>query len=198
MAVPSDTAPDSVPVPSNVHVAGICGSLSTDSSTRRALQIALGGAAGGGALTTLVDLRDLKLPFAGTDWTAQEFPDVARFNGIVRAADALIWATPEYHGSFTGALKNALDLGYEEYEGKMVALIGVAGGAIGAINALSHLRTVARQLHAWVLPRQVSIASAGKAFDEQGQLLDTTLQKALEALGTEVAKYARLHATLRD
>ncbi|HEX8463929.1 MAG TPA: NAD(P)H-dependent oxidoreductase, partial [Abditibacterium sp.] len=144
--------------PNFPRIVGICGSLNNNSATRRALVLTLEAAARAGATTQLLDLRDFHLPFAASGFDAEEFPDVERFNGLVRECDGHIWATPEYHGSFSGVLKNALDLGsFPEYEGKVVALLGVAGGQIGAINALSHLRTVGRQLHAWVLPQQVSI-----------------------------------------
>ena len=190
---PAPAVADS-PVP--VNVVGVSGAL-TGSSTRRVLQIALDGARVGGARVQILDLAELHLPFAGSGWTAEQYPDVERFNGAIQAADALIWATPEYHGSFTGALKNALDLGsFTEYEGKMIALIGVAGGSMGAAGSLGHLRTVARQLHAWVLPQQVSVASSGKAFSPDGALLDQDLEQRLVEMGRAVAKYARLHATL--
>lgn len=175
----------------------VSGSLSPDSSTTKALTIALESARAAGADAELIDLREYKLPFASSGFAAEDYPDVARFNDLMHAADAIIWGTPEYHGSFTGALKNAIDLGYEQYSGKLVALVGVAGGAIGAINALSHLRVVARQLHAWVLPQQVSVARAGQAFADDGSLKDAQLQAALENLGKEVARWARTHAAVR-
>lgn len=179
---------------SNVLVVGVSGAM-VGASTRRTLQVALDGAAAHGARTEIMDLSTLRLPFAGSSWTAEEYPDVALFNDAMRRADALIWATPEYHGSFTGALKNALDLGsFEEYEGKMIALVGVAGGSMGALGALGHLRSVARQLHAWVLPQQVSVASSGSAFTPEGSLVDESLQGRLLKMGQEVARYARLHA----
>jgi FMN reductase len=190
----------SLPQPDNTNpvlVAGVSGSVSPDSSTRRLLEIVLNSAAGAGARTQLLDLRTFNLPFASGDWKPEQYPDVARFNGIMHEADAIVWGTPEYHGSYSGVLKNAIDLGYAEYDGKLVALVGVAGGAIGAINALSHLRTVARQLHAWVLPHQVSVARASSAFDENGLLKDEKLQASVEQLGREVARWAKLHAGLR-
>ena len=142
----------------------------------------------------MLDLREFALPFAESGFEAEAFPDVARFNQLVRQSDGLIWATPEYHGSFSGALKNALDLSsFSEYEGKVVALLGVAAVQIGAINALSHLRTVGRQLHAWVLPSQLSIARAHAAFDEEGRLSDPKLAAATADLGAELVKWATLH-----
>lgn len=182
---------------SPVLVAGVSGSVSRDSSTRRVLEIVLNSAAAGGAQTQMLDLREFNLPFASGDWEPEQYPDVARFNDVMHAADAIVWATPEYHGSYSGVLKNAIDLGYAEYDGKLVALVGVAGGAIGAINALSHLRTVARQLHAWVVPHQVSVARSSSAFDTEGKLNDEKLHASLEQLGREVARWAKLHAGLR-
>ncbi|HEY4312845.1 MAG TPA: NAD(P)H-dependent oxidoreductase [Pirellulales bacterium] len=76
-------------------------------------------------------------------------------------------------GSFSGVLKNALDLTeLEDWQGKLISLIGVSGGSMGPLGALSGLRDVGRGLHAWVLPRQVAIAAAHKVFDEQGQPQD--------------------------
>ena len=182
----------------NITVLALCGSVSQDSSTRRALEIALEGAQRAGAQTRLVDLREYALPFAGLKSDA-EFPDVARLRDECRLAQAMLWGTPEYHGSFSGVLKNALDLmGFDEFQGKMIGLVGVAGGSIGAVNALNHLRAVGRQLHAWVLPQQVSIASAHKAFDGDGHLADAEVQKRLLEMGREVARFAFLHSTTAE
>ena len=182
-----------------IVVVGLCGSLGADSATRKALKVALAGAAEAGARTTLLDLREWKLPFAGSEQGTNEFPDVARLQETVGQAQGLIWATPEYHGSFSGVLKNTLDLlSDKEIRGKMVGLLGVAGGGIGAINALSHLRTVGRQLHAWVLPQQVSVASAYKAFDSDGNLLDAALEQRVREVGRDVARFAFLHAQADD
>ncbi|MCZ6788083.1 MAG: NAD(P)H-dependent oxidoreductase, partial [Planctomycetota bacterium] len=119
---------------------------------------------------------------------------VEKLKTAFRDADALLIATPEYHGSFSGALKNAFDLmGFDEFQGKMVALIGVAGGALGAPNALNHLRQVCRQLHAWVLPDQVSIANSKNAFDENGRPTDERVAQRLRTLGVQLVKFAALH-----
>ena len=176
------------------RIVGICGSLSARSTTRRALVLALEAAREAGAQTQLLDLRELKLPFAGSDWSPDEWPDAIQMAAAIRGAHGLVWATPEYHGSFSGVLKNALDLcGIEDFEGKVVALLGVAGGQIGAIQALSHLRGVARQLHAWALPNQVSIARSFGAFDDEGRLKDEKMAQSIENLATELVKWSVVH-----
>ncbi len=92
----------------------------------------------------------------------------------------LILSTPEYHGSVSGVLKNALDLmGFEELSGKVAGLISVLGGQSNS-NALNDLRTIMRWVHAWVIPEQVAIGQAWKAFDSEGNLVDEGLSKRLD------------------
>ena len=183
------SAPGSGPI-----IVGICGSLSADSTTRRALKLALQAAQNAGGQTSLLDLRELRLPFASSDWNLAQWPDVEKLLAAVRGADGLLWATPEYHGSYSGALKNALDLAdIPDYEGKVVALLGVAAGSIGAIQALSHLRGIARQLHMWAIPSQLSIAQSYAAFDENGELKDAKLMASLEKMSAELVKWSAVH-----
>ena len=175
-------------------IVGICGSLSADSTTRRALELALEAARRAGGQANMLDLRELKLPFASSDWNPSEWPDAETLVSAIRGADGLIWATPEYHGSFSGALKNALDLAsIPDFEGKVVALMGVAAGQIGATQSLSHLRGIARQLHLWAIPSQLSISQSYGAFDENGQLKDPKLAQSLEKMSAELVKWSAIH-----
>jgi NAD(P)H-dependent FMN reductase len=178
-----------------VRIAGVCGSLREGSYTKMALTIALRAAEGPSCETDLIDLRDFDLVFAdGTGDRGAISPDVAKFRDRLRKADGVIIGTPEYHGSFTGVLKNALDLtGFAEWEGKMIALVGVSGGRLGAHNALNSLRDIGRSLHAWVIPEQVSIPQAYKYFDATGNLKDHALEERLHEVGRQVARFTYLH-----
>ncbi|HLW78564.1 MAG TPA: NAD(P)H-dependent oxidoreductase [Terriglobia bacterium] len=177
-----------------LQVIGICGSLRNGSLTRKALEIALSGAQEAGADTQLVDLGDYHLIFCDGKQDESGYPeDVFRLRRDVQQAKGIILGTPEYHGSFSGVLKNALDLmGFEEFEGKMLGLVGVSGGQAGALGLLG-LRNVGRALHAWVIPEQVSIAEAWKVFDAFGNLKDPDLRKRLKEVGRRVAHFACLH-----
>jgi FMN reductase len=180
-----------------IVVAGICGSLRRGSYTHMAVNIALQGAQEVGAQTHLIDLREYQLVFCDGKEDESSFPeDIFRLRKEVSQAKGIILGTPEYHGSFSGVLKNALDLmGFDEIEGKMIGLVGVSGGAMGAVNALNSLRTVGRALHAWVVPEQVSIPEAWKVFDESGTLQDSALEQRLKAVGRQVTRFAYLHAS---
>ena len=134
-----------------IRMVGICGSLREEIYTRTAVRIALAGARRLGADTSLMDLREYGLPWCDGREDESTYPDtVHRLRREVGAANGIILGTPEYHGGLSGVLKNVMDLmGFDEFQGKMIGLVGVSGGALGASNALATLRTIGRALHAW-------------------------------------------------
>jgi FMN reductase len=162
-----------------VKLVGLAGSLRPESYSHQALAIAVRQAQALGAEVTVLDFREMTLPFCnGGDYA--DYPDVARLQQTVKDADGLILATPEYHGSVSGVLKNALDLmSFEHLDGKVVGAISVLGGQANS-NALNDLRKIARWVHAWVIPEQVAIGQAWQAFDEQGKLVDAKLAERLD------------------
>ncbi|MCS6903600.1 MAG: NAD(P)H-dependent oxidoreductase [Candidatus Bipolaricaulota bacterium] len=184
-------------------ILGINGSLRrTGSRTLHALEIALRGAADAGAQTELLDLKQLDLPFYDDRPDVQSYPpSVFALVERVRWADGLILASPVYHGTLSGAMKNALDflelLSNDQppwLENKVVGLISVAGGNSG-INTINSMLHTCRALRAWVLPASVVIP--GTAFADDGHLQDPNIRARLAKLGSEIAKYARLFAEER-
>lgn len=178
-----------------IRVVGICGSLRKKSYTRVALKLALRGAEEAGAEVHLIDLRDYQLVFCDGGDSGDRIPrDVERLCEQVRSAQGILLATPEYHGGYSGVLKNALDLmGFDEFEGKMIGLVGVSGGNMGAFGALSALRSVGRALHAWVVPEQTAVPNVDEVFDDEGKCKDESIERRLKAVGRQVAKFASLH-----
>jgi NAD(P)H-dependent FMN reductase len=175
-----------------IKVVGLNGSLRAGSHSRQALALAIEKAKALGAEAELLDLQTLTLPFCDGGDEYPGFPDVKRLRNTVKQADALILATPEYHGTMSGVLKNALDLmGFDELSGKMTAHISVLGGQVNN-NALNDLRTTLRWVHAWTIPEQVAIGQAWNAFDEQGHLKDARLAKRLEDLVAGLIKATKL------
>lgn len=186
--------------PDPIQVVGLPGSLRQKSYTKMAVTIALRGANEVGAQTRILDLRDYSLSMLEEDWNQRSSaPNVLRLRNDLRVAHGIIIGTPEYHGGFSGILKYALDLtGFDEFEGKMIGLVGVAGGKLGAGESLSSLRTVGRALHAWVIPQQVSIPEAWRKFSPDGVLKDAELENRLLDVGRKVARFAYLHHAIRD
>lgn len=185
------------PVP--VHIVAICGSMRGDQSyTRKALKLALEAATKTGATVDLVDLATYSLPLCGSPDDTGDNPQIIEIRERVRAAQGILLGSPEYHNSFSGVLKNALDLmGSEEFRGKIVGLLGVAGGSAGAVNTLGHLRVVVRGLGGWSLPVQISIPNVSSAF-HRNQIIDPGLQQRIEFFGKELVRFARLHSLVPE
>ncbi|MEO1340862.1 MAG: NADPH-dependent FMN reductase [Cyanobacteria bacterium J06635_13] len=167
-----------------VKIVGIIGSLRPDAYSALALERAMERISALGAATEIIDLREMQLPFCNGGSDYPEYPDVEVLRAKVKDADGLVLATPEYHGSLSGVLKNALDLmSFEHLSGKVTGLISVLGGQSNS-NALNDLRIIVRWVHGWVIPEQIAIGQAWQAFDETGKLKD-------EKLGERFDKFAQ-------
>ncbi len=163
-----------------IKIVGIGGSLRSESYSQQALELAAQRLKVMGASVEILDLRQMKLPFCDGGDRYPDYPDVERLRETVKQADGLILATPEYHGSVSGVIKNALDLmSFEHLDGKVAGLISVLGGQSNS-NALNDLRIIMRWVHAWVIPEQIAIGQAWKAFDQEGKLLDEKLSQRFD------------------
>ena len=121
-------------------------------------------------------------------------PRVVEFKARVRAADAILIATPEYNYSVPGVLKNAIDWASRPYgdnvwDGKPVAIMGASPGSLGSARAQYHLRQTFVFLNMYPVNRpEVMISNAAQRFDAQGHLADegsrTRIRQLLEALMT--------------
>ncbi|WP_121968749.1 NADPH-dependent FMN reductase [Leptolyngbya sp. BC1307] len=163
-----------------VKIVGIGGSLRTDSYSMQALHIAAERAKDLGAAVEVLDLKEMNLPFCDGGSDYPDYPDVEVLQTAVKAADALLLSTPEYHGSVSGVIKNALDLmSFEQLSGKVTGFISVLGGQPNS-NALNDMRVIMRWVHAWSIPEQIAIGQAWNAFDSEGQLKDEKLSQRFD------------------
>lgn len=130
-----------------------------------------------GAEVTTFDARELSLAFPGMPPTE----DAKHLQHVVVGADAVVLATPEYHGSFSAMTKLVIEnMGFPSaLKGKPVALLGVAAGRIGAIKSLEQLRGVCSHVGAYVLPQALSIAGVRSAIDQAGAVVDDPTHAAL-------------------
>jgi len=174
-------------------IVGLGGSLRKGSTSRAALQRALAGAAAAGAETTLLDLRELELPMYDPD-DDEPTEGAATLIESCHAADGLLWSSPLYQGTISGAFKNALDwlhvLGRRDppyLHDKVIGLISAAGGTQG-LQAINTMEFSARALRGWAVPYVVPIPTSWQAFAEDGSINDETVESQLERLGGEVAR----------
>src|SRR5207244_3925968 len=112
------------------------------------------------------------------------------------AADGLLWSSPLYQGTISGALKDALDwlhlLGRRDppfLHDKVIGLISAAGGTQG-LQAINTMEFSIRALRAWAVPYVVPVASAARVFDDAGRIQDEDVERQLRTLGDEVVRAA--------
>ncbi len=172
-----------------VKIVGIIGSLRPDAYSALALQQAINRVQALGAETEILDLREMNLPFCDGGSDYPDYPDVDLLREKVKAANGLILATPEYHGSVSGVLKNALDLmSFEHLSNKVTGLISVLGGQSNS-NALNDLRIIIRWVHGHVIPEQIAIGQAWQAFDSKGKLKDAKLSERFDNFAESLVNY---------
>jgi len=188
-------------------ILGIGGSIRAGSTAMLALQIALAGALEIGAQPRLIDLATFHLPlFDGTysldGYTSEGRKTIITLLDATREARGFILASPTYHNTIRGSLKNALDfmeLLKDDHpprlEGKVVGLVSVQGGTSGTgNNTLTTMLLAARAMRAWVAPSMVSVPGSREAFDEEGRARDSTINRRLRMLGVEVARASAMFA----
>jgi chromate reductase len=183
---------------STVRILGICGSLRKQSYNRAALLAAQQLVPEGATL----DIADISgLPGFNQDEEANPPAKVVELKKQIRAADAILFVTPEYNYSVPGVLKNAIDwcsrpYGDSAWTGKPVAVMGASIGQLGTARAQYHLRQMFVFLNMYAVNQpEVMISNCADRFDADGKLThDQTnqfIRKLLEAL---VAWSKRLNA----
>jgi FMN reductase len=181
-------------------VVGIGGTIGGPSSTERALRIALDAACEQGFRTRMFGGADMaKLPLYDPK-AATRTPEEREFVETVRRASALIIASPGYHGSISGVVKNALDLLEETardpertYLADMpVGLIATAYGWQATGSTIAALRSIVHALRGWPTPFAAAINSALTKFDDEGGATDPAVVEQLRLIGQQVARFAPL------
>ena len=183
-------------------VVGIGGTIGGSSSTERALRIALDAACNEGFRTRMFGGADMaKLPLYDPKAAART-PEEREFVDTVRQASALIIASPGYHGSISGVVKNALDLLEETardpvrpYLADMpVGLIATAYGWQATGSTIAALRSIVHALRGWPTPFAAAINSQVTKFDDEGGANDPAVLDQLKLVGRQVARFAPLAA----
>lgn len=128
---------------------------------------------------------------------------VTEFKSKIRAADAVLIATPEYNFSIPGVLKNAIDwasrpYGDNSWDGKPVGVMGATLGAFGTARAQYHLRQVFVTLNMPALPKpEVLIVNAADKFDAQGNLTDESTREHIGKFVQALVTWTRQLQTIR-
>ena len=183
----------------NPRVLVFAGSTRAGSLNRKLARAAASAFEKQGLEVTLADLREFPMPIYDGDLEASAgMPPSARaFKSLMRSHDAMAIASPEYNGSFAALLKNAIDWATRPepgeprlaaFQGKKAAIFSASPGARGGQRGLRHLRELLEMLHVEVLPAQLTVGSAGEAFDSDGNLSRAEDRAALDSLAADLAR----------
>jgi FMN reductase len=184
--------PDQAP-----FIVGLGGSGNPTGSTERVLRHALEAAKAAGANTAYFDGKALDMPMYTYGGARTE--QAAALIDALRKADGIIIASPGYHGTVSGLIKNALDyvedMSKDErvyFEGRAVGLIAVAAGWQATGSTLATLRSITHALRGWPTPMAVAINSARPVFDADGAIIDPSISAQLDILAGQVTEFARM------
>lgn len=195
----------SAPAPSLARrplILGLGGTLRPGSSTEKALVVALQAAEAAGAETQLLGgefLAGLPIfdPRPGDPLDVQ-----IKLADAVRAADGVIVASPGYHGSISGVVKNALDTlevtrndPAPYFQGKAVGCIISADGWQAAGTTLTALRSIIHALRGWPTPFGAALNAGTPLFDDQGACREPKDAWQLATVAEQVVEFAKMRAS---
>jgi len=166
------------------NLLGVAGSTRHGSYSAQTLNIALEYSKKYGAEVRLLEVGRLPI----YDPNAPASTEVEQAASAVVWANAIILASPDYHGSMSGALKNLLDHFYEEFAGKLFGYI-VASHEKG-LTVMDQMRTAVRQCYGWSMPYGVSIN--GPQDISGGKIVNTRLSNRLQMMSRDLVVYGKL------
>jgi NAD(P)H-dependent FMN reductase len=173
-------------------VLGVAGSLRQNSRSTRALKSLLDIARNKyGAQTQILDLRETRLPLYNPTVGPGEPVDnnIQTASRVVKWADALILASPDYHGSMSGAVKNFLDYFWEEFAGKTFGYLCTSHEK--GLTVMDQMRTAVRQCYGWSMPYGISV-NGEQDFNTKGEIINVTLSRRLTMLARDLSVYGKL------
>jgi len=179
-------------------IVGIGGTTRENSSSEIATRIALEAAEALGARTAMFAGADLDLPMYDPQ-VPERTAKAEQLVEALRRCDGVIMASPGYHGSLSGMIKNALD--YVEdlreddrvyFDGRAVGVIACAYGWQATGTTLTALRSIVHALRGWPTPVGVAVNSIETKFSEDGSCDDDKVLGALQLLARQVVDFSRM------
>ncbi len=178
-----------------VNVLGVAGSMREQSYSTRGLKMVLEETKKYNAQSYMLEVRKINLPLYDPSEITSDNSSSNNDNVLERITIALKWAdvfvlaSPDYHGSMSGGMKNFLDYFWEDFAGKTFGYI-VASHEKG-LTVADQMRTAVRQCYGWSMPYNISI-NGEKDFDSKGNLINSALAKRIKMLARDLVTYGTL------
>ena len=122
----------------------------------------------------ILDLNEYQFPVFDERLRLQPDPSkkLLEFAAKIKAADGVIIVTPEYNGGYPASLKNVVDVLYEEWRRKPLAISTVSDGIFGGTQVITSLQFTLWKIRAWVVPAMFPVPKVKESFDEEGNPAD--------------------------
>ena len=178
-------------ITNSLNVLGVGSSMREGSYGTRTLRIVLDVIKRYKAEPRLLDFRETKMPIFNPSSSngSSNDTDIQKVTELVNWADAFILASPDYHGSMSGTMKNFLDHYWEEFAGKTFGYICTSHEK--GLTVMDQMRTAVRQCYGWSLPYGISV-NAEEDFNERGEIINELLDKRLKILARDLVIYGKL------
>lgn len=174
-----------------IKVLAIAGSLRVGSFNKKLVQEGARIAKQKHADVTVVDLKDYPMALYDEDVEKSDgMPSKAKeLRQLMVQSDVILIASPEYNGSLSAVLKNAIDWASrsetggssrDAFKGKQFVIMSASPGSGGGARGLAHLRTIIENIGGTVIPQQIVVANAYDAFDRDGRLKDPKTKAELD------------------
>jgi NAD(P)H-dependent FMN reductase len=126
------------------------------------------------AIVEILDLKKYNFPIFEERLKSLKSPSTAaiEFAGKIKSSDGVIIVTPEYNGGYPASIKNAIDLLYDEWQHKPVAIATVSDGSFGGSQVIISLQYTLWKIRAWTVPARFPVPDVDKTFDENGNPAD--------------------------
>lgn len=136
----------------------------------------------GRAEVTFIDIKDYNLPVMENRLKDMENPPATllEISEKLGSADGIVFVTPEYNNSYSGALKNAVDYFTKEWSKKPIGIVCGSNGKQGGINASNLLQLLILAIRAFPMPQKLLVPELDKSLDEHGKPLNDIMAKNLE------------------
>ena len=182
------------------RIVALGGNATTGGSAERLLRHALARCEAQGADTMLFAGEAIDLPLYAPHHS-ERCARAKALTGALRDAEGIIVASPAYHGTVSGVVKNALDYAQDlvsdaqpYFDGRAVGLVAVAGGWQAAGSTLATLRSITHALRGWPTPMAVTANSSQPLFDPDGLLTDEGIAVQIDIMTSQVMMFARMKA----
>ena len=171
-----------------LRVLGVGSSMRRDSFSTETLKIILDKVNKNGADTRLLNLYSNPLPMYTAEYN-EKLDGIKQAVEFVNWADAIVLATPDYHGSVAGSLKNFLDYFWAEFAGKTFGYL--CSSHEKGLTVMDQMRTAIRQCYGWSLPYGISINS-NQDFNADREIINVQLLGRLESFARDLVVYGGL------